>query len=308
MSKKYSRSQGIISRESDSSLREDSWLNEFKKNLDKTAVQSKRVDDSLFDQINSIMNGKSKYTSVSAAVEDMMQRSGLTSYLSNVKKSEKNDEDSLKTKSASNKDFLKKAINAAENNDWFAVGKYLGTYDREKNSIIPAHQSIAKIKEWYDSSLNDFSIPENMWLSYAAGYSEGAKVSDDVKNKDFEKIQQILSFMQDKTANYKLNIKKTANLVQALTNITESTKGNMPIIAIVFKLKDIFKNHNIPDNFWESKKLHEIISKLNLKEKSKNNKDDNDSFSIGKLESFDVDSNDSNTDAFHSLMPATKNQ
>lgn len=90
MINKYSRHQAIINREKDAHIDDDYWFKQFEKNLEKSAVQSKRVDDQLFHQMNSIMNSKSrsKYTSVSAAVEDMMQRSGLTSYLKNVKVSE----------------------------------------------------------------------------------------------------------------------------------------------------------------------------------------------------------------------------
>lgn len=48
--------------------------------MEKDAVQPKRND--IYEQINSIMNGtKSKYTSVSEAVEEMKQRSGLNDYL-----------------------------------------------------------------------------------------------------------------------------------------------------------------------------------------------------------------------------------
>lgn len=62
---------------------------QFEANLNKDAVQPRRVDESIFNQINSIMNGKSKFTSVDAAVRDMQDRSGLTAYL---KKSESQEE------------------------------------------------------------------------------------------------------------------------------------------------------------------------------------------------------------------------
>lgn len=77
---KYSRHQSIISRNADESIDEDHWLSQLQKNLQKGAVQSKPAE-SIYDQINSIMNGKSKYPSVDAAVEDMKKRSGLTDYL-----------------------------------------------------------------------------------------------------------------------------------------------------------------------------------------------------------------------------------
>ena len=84
MAKNY-RQQGVVSRQSDSSYSEDHWLKEFENKLQSTAVQPR--GQSLFDQISSIMNTKSKYPSVQAAVDDMMHRSGLTAYLDNVKTS-----------------------------------------------------------------------------------------------------------------------------------------------------------------------------------------------------------------------------
>lgn len=78
------RQQSSIYRQSDSQDDEDHWLKQFENNLAKSAVQSRQVDQSLFDQINSIMNGsKSKYTSVADAVEQMKERSGLNQYLKN---------------------------------------------------------------------------------------------------------------------------------------------------------------------------------------------------------------------------------
>lgn len=85
---KSSRHQSVISRQSDSGYSEDHWLKEFENKLQKTSVQPR--GESLYDQINSIMNTKSKYPSVQAAVDDMMHRSGLSTYLNNVKESQEN--------------------------------------------------------------------------------------------------------------------------------------------------------------------------------------------------------------------------
>jgi hypothetical protein len=84
MTKNYRR-QGVVNRQSDESYSEDHWLKEFENKLQKTSVQPR--GQSLYDQISSIMNSKSKYPSVQAAVDDMMHRSGLTAYLENVKTS-----------------------------------------------------------------------------------------------------------------------------------------------------------------------------------------------------------------------------
>lgn len=85
MMPKQPRHQSVISRQSDSEYSEDHWLREFESKLQKTSVQPR--GESLYDQINSIMNTKSKYPSVQAAVDDMMHRSGLSTYLDNVKNS-----------------------------------------------------------------------------------------------------------------------------------------------------------------------------------------------------------------------------
>jgi hypothetical protein len=80
---KQPRHQSVISRQSDCSDSDDHWLREFENKLQKTSVQPR--GESLFEQINTIMNGKARYPSVQAAVDDMMQRSGLIGYLDKVK-------------------------------------------------------------------------------------------------------------------------------------------------------------------------------------------------------------------------------
>jgi hypothetical protein len=91
---KNSRSQPVISRQSDSEHSDDHWLRQFEDKLEKTSVQPR--GQSVYDQITSIMNTKSKYPSVQAAVDDMMQRSGLTDYLEHVKVSQETLEEKTK--------------------------------------------------------------------------------------------------------------------------------------------------------------------------------------------------------------------
>ncbi len=83
---KNPRTQQIITRQSDAENNDDHWLKQFEATLQKNSVQSR--DPNLFEQISSIMNTKSKYPSVQAAVDDMMHRSGLSGYLNNIKTSE----------------------------------------------------------------------------------------------------------------------------------------------------------------------------------------------------------------------------
>src|SRR5277367_2773358 len=87
---KQPRHQSVVTRQSDAENNDDHWLKQFENSLQKNSVQS-RDSANLFDQINSIMNTKSKYPSVQAAVDDMMHRSGLSDYLDNVKLSEHNE-------------------------------------------------------------------------------------------------------------------------------------------------------------------------------------------------------------------------
>jgi hypothetical protein len=82
---KQPRHQSVVSRQSDAENNDNHWLRRFEETLQKTSVQPR--GQSTYDQISSIMNTKSKYTSVENAVENMMDRSGLKLYLDNVKNS-----------------------------------------------------------------------------------------------------------------------------------------------------------------------------------------------------------------------------
>lgn len=76
-----------IDRQSDSLSRNDYWEGKLKEKLNKEAVQVVKKEESLFDQISSIVNGsKSKFSSVDDIVKDMQERSGF----SRIKKAEEN--------------------------------------------------------------------------------------------------------------------------------------------------------------------------------------------------------------------------
>lgn len=88
MSQKYGRSQSSIHRDSssfDTGDKTPSWFNDYVANLEKNAVKSKKDDYNLFDQINSILGNKSKYSSVEEAVLDMQKRTGLYDLLNQKK-------------------------------------------------------------------------------------------------------------------------------------------------------------------------------------------------------------------------------
>jgi hypothetical protein len=146
MSTKYYRNQSMINREADAHIDEDHWLKQFEKNLEKNAVQSKKVDESLFHQINSIMNTKSKYKSVSAAVEDMMQRSGLSDHLKNINKVS-NDE-SLNNKVSTNNQVENKTASINISNEAeLEVLKFAKKLKKTIDSAKKLHKSIKNTKD-----------------------------------------------------------------------------------------------------------------------------------------------------------------
>lgn len=78
----------VISRESDNvdNGPTPSWMSEFAKSLSKVSVQPYKHEDSVFDQISSIINSsKPKHSSVDDAVKDMQERSGLVAYQDRMK-------------------------------------------------------------------------------------------------------------------------------------------------------------------------------------------------------------------------------
>lgn len=61
---------------------EPSWLNEYLDAVKKYSVKTKKDDEALFSQINSILGkNKNKYSSVEEAVLDMQKRTGLLDIL-----------------------------------------------------------------------------------------------------------------------------------------------------------------------------------------------------------------------------------
>lgn len=186
MTNRYSRHQSVISREKDAHIDDDYWFKQFEKNLQKSAVQPRKIDDSMFNQINSVINRKSKHTSVGAAVEDMMQRSGLTEYLKNIKVSE---QENVKKKvaspiSASDVEYLKSVKVLKERPDILNTIKNVISTTKG-NLSLPAiiekirsiHKSdIAEDKYWEDENL--YKLVGNLNLKEKASNSNQSESSE----------------------------------------------------------------------------------------------------------------------------------
>jgi hypothetical protein len=215
---KYTRHQSVVSRQSDENIEEDHWLKQFQKTLQKGAVQPAR-QQSLFDQINSIMNGQSKYPSVAAAVEDMKERSGLTAYLDKINKA-------------------------------------------------------SEVKE--------------------APVAKKAEASDEnnVMHKEVKGVPIVM--------------KKCPHIHKALENYIKDTRGNLPVPAIIDKLRSMFQKDVSDAKDWDDDDLIRLVSKLNLMAK----RDNPDSFvsnytNLGRRDvGSDSEIDPSNTDAFFALTPA----
>jgi hypothetical protein len=212
---RQNRLQPLINRNSDEGISEDHWLKEFEKKLLKDAVQPRNTV-SLYDQISSVMNGtKAKYPSVQAAVDDMMQRSGLSNYL-------KVSEDS-----------------------------------EQGNTKVAQSQPTPPAQPKQTSDQADV-IVEN------------------------------------------------PAILRTIENYVKSTRGNLPVPAILDKIRSIHRGDISEDKMWEDDKLIRLISKLNLDAK-KNNPASYENYSnlaTGDRDTAESDVDPSNTDAFNALMPA----
>ena len=213
---KGTRSQPVISRQSDGEHSDDHWLREFENKLEKTSVQPR--GQSVFDQITSIMNTKSKYPSVQAAVDDMMQRSGLTDYLDNVKISEE-------------------------------------TLDERTRKTADNHK-------------------EEQRKEHSGG-----------------RMPQV--------------IQQRPDIMRTLDNIVRESRGNLPIPAIIAKLRSLHAQDIADESAWEDERLVHLVSQANLRAKQANPSTFDKFDQLGRGDhstSDDVDP--SNTDAFNALMPA----
>lgn len=319
MSIKYNRHSSVVNRQSEQPIDENNWLHRFEDNLLKEAVQTRKQDASLFDQINSIMNGKSKYHSVDAAVEDMKERSGLTAYLATINKISK-DKDSVATKIASTKleNLISQCKDAHHNNDWYKFGNLIAKINKEEDGIkTNSIESIRTLKYFKDKEISAIKVPVDGWISYTSGYCDGFDFSKEEKEKDllFTKniIKKVLSSKNasdnQQVIDKKINLlpivlTKHPQIKRTLENYIRDTKGNLPVPAIIEKLRSIHYNDVSDSKDWEDDKLIILVSKLNLSAKKNNPSTFQNYNNLGTRDSSsNSDIDPSNTDAFFALNP-----
>ena len=87
--------------------------------------------------------------------------------------------------------------------------------------------------------------------------------------------------------------------------IRQGMKGNLPVPAIIEKIKSIHNNDVTDSQNWEDDNLIRYVSKLNLAAKSENSSNYQQYHNLGTHQDTRDDEIDaSNIDAFHSLTPA----
>lgn len=137
-------------------------------------------------------------------------------------------------------------------------------------------------------------------------YLENVKTSKNDENTEL--VQKTASdnnaVIDKKVHMIPIVIKKCPNVDKTLRNYVTSSGGNLPIPAIIDKIKSIHRNDVSDADDWEGDDLIRYVSRLNLEEKSKKSSGDENHHNLGKQEFFSQDDIDpSNTDAFNILNP-----
>lgn len=286
---------------------DEEFFNDFKEKLEKSAVQSK-TQESLFDQINAVINGaRSKFSTVTAVVEDMKERSGLTAYLKTSKEINVENEvkktASIKTAKPTKEETLEKleeqASKLVKEKRWLDFGKVCGKIAKLiKDTNLKTN--VVKVK-----------VPKVFADDWAIGYCEtiGEKLSDNEVKALKKKFAQDTNQAFDKKIPVEsikvvepIVIKKVPSIKNTIENYINSTKGTLSISAIIEKIKAIHKS-DVPDvNDWEDENLLKFITKLNLTAKKNNPNFYHNDLNLGKQDVLnDNEIDPSNYNAFYLL-------
>lgn len=100
--------------------------------------------------------------------------------------------------------------------------------------------------------------------------------------------------------------KTNPQIKQTIDNYIEDTLGNLPIPAILYKVKSIHRSDVADDALWRDDALLRYVSSKNQATKSKYPFEDTNFNDLGKLPKSNNDEIDpSNTDALHALLPTS---
>lgn len=96
-------------------------------------------------------------------------------------------------------------------------------------------------------------------------------------------------------------------LKQTIYNYLEATNGNLPVPAIIEKMKSIHRGDVVDDAEWDDPAFLTYVNNQNIAIKKKHPDDNAVYHDLGKVQhnTLDEEVDPSNDDAFHSLNPAT---
>jgi hypothetical protein len=139
----------------------------------------------------------------------------------------------------------------------------------------------------------------------------GVKVSNKISDKSKIASDQNDAFIKEIPMENKKNIpiviQKHPAILRTLENHIKSTRGNLPVPAIILKLQSIHNNDVSDAKDWEDDNLIRLVSQKNLQAKKDNPAVYENYDNLGNNELTGSNSNDidaANTDAFSALMPA----
>jgi hypothetical protein len=158
----------------------------------------------------------------------------------------------------------------------------------------------------------------NKWLAYTMGYSTGTNKNEEEFKTDMKHTMSVINrinlkkkaldnnaVMDKNTDDTPIVIKKYPTIMNTIQNYIRDTKGNLPVPAILDKIRSIHQADCSDGADWEDEKLIRLVSRLNLEAK-KSNPDNYMNYT--NLGSHDNSSNSeidpANTDAFFGLNPA----
>ena len=128
---------------------ESSLIDDFQKNLEKLSVQPyKSEEESIYNQISSIMGNKPRFNSVQAAVRDMQNRSGLTDYLKKL--NSQNQSDSKKTASEDNQNVNADSILKNQ-----SIKSTIDNIISDNHGVMDISQVLSRAKEIHGTEVSD---------------------------------------------------------------------------------------------------------------------------------------------------------
>jgi len=164
-----------ISKKSDELESENIWLSALKNQIEKNAVQSKKIDEYIFDRNST----NSSYLSVEDKVKEMMTRSGLVDYLKKI--SNKNEEESKNVKKASSKEEKPKLLL-----DYPEIDATIENYIRDTKGNLSVPAVLLKVKTIHNNDVQDTKLwKEDSLLKYISKLNTIEKENSNHKDENY---------------------------------------------------------------------------------------------------------------------------